>query len=85
MDQILSDIRILDLTHVWYGPWCTLLLAEMGAEVIRVEPPWGAIDRIAEGARFGGDGYTFHHLNLNKKAITLNQTRWIDLVLDTMF
>jgi CoA:oxalate CoA-transferase len=49
-----------------------MLLAEMGAEVIRVEPPWGAIDRIAEGARFAGNGYTFHHLNLNKKAITIN-------------
>lgn len=72
MVQILNDIRVLDLTHVWYGPWCTMLLAEMGAEVIRVEPPWGAIDRIAEGARFAGDSYTFHHLNLNKKAITLN-------------
>jgi crotonobetainyl-CoA:carnitine CoA-transferase CaiB-like acyl-CoA transferase len=72
MVQILNDIRVLDLTHVWYGPWCTMLLAEMGAEVIRVEPPWGAIDRIAEGARFAGNGYTFHHLNLNKKAITIN-------------
>jgi len=72
MEQILSDVHVLDLTHVWFGPWCTMLLAEMGAEVIRVEPPWGAIDRIAEGARFGGDGYTFHHLNINKKALTLN-------------
>jgi CoA:oxalate CoA-transferase len=72
MNKILDDIRILDLTHVWYGPWCTLLLAEMGAEVIRVEPPWGAIDRIAEGALFGGVSYTFHHFNLNKKDLTLN-------------
>jgi crotonobetainyl-CoA:carnitine CoA-transferase CaiB-like acyl-CoA transferase len=68
----LSDVRILDLTHVWYGPWCTMLLAAMAAELTRIEPPWGALDRIAEGARFAGDSYTFHHLNLNKKAITLN-------------
>jgi len=47
-------------------------LADLGAEVIRIEPPWGAIDRIAEGALFGGVSYTFHHLNLNKKDLTLN-------------
>jgi crotonobetainyl-CoA:carnitine CoA-transferase CaiB-like acyl-CoA transferase len=70
--KILDDIRILDLTHVWYGPWATMMLADMGAEVIRVEPPWGAIDRLAEGALFGGASYTFHHLNLNQKDITLD-------------
>lgn len=72
MDAILDDIRVLDLTHVWFGPWCTMMLADLGAEVIRIEPPWGAIDRIAEGALFGGASYTFHHLNLNKKDLTLN-------------
>jgi len=69
---VLDDIRVLDLTHVWFGPWCTMMLADLGAEVIRIEPPWGAIDRIAEGALFGGVSYTFHHLNLNKKDLTLN-------------
>ncbi|MBS7652173.1 MAG: CoA transferase [Candidatus Bathyarchaeia archaeon] len=69
---ILDDIRVLDLTHVWFGPFCTMLLADLGAEVIRIEPPWGAIDRVAEGALFGGVTYTFHHLNLNKKDLTLN-------------
>jgi CoA:oxalate CoA-transferase len=69
---ILDDIRVLDLTHVWFGPWCTMMLADLGAEVIRIEPPWGAIDRIAERALFGGASYTFHHLNLNKKDLTLN-------------
>ncbi len=75
MDDIkmpLEDIRVLDLTHVWFGPWCTMMMADFGAEVIRIEPPWGAIDRIAEGALFGGASYTFHHLNINKKDLTLN-------------
>ena len=70
--NMLDDIRVLDLTHVWFGPWCTMMMADMGAEVIRIEPPWGAIDRIAEGALFGRSSYTFHHLNLNKKGLTLN-------------
>ncbi len=70
--NMLDDIRVLDLTHVWFGPWCTMMMADMGAEVIRIEPPWGAIDRIAEGALFGRASYTFHHLNLNKKDLTLN-------------
>jgi len=72
MKMPLEDIRVLDLTHVWFGPWCTMMLADMGAEVIRIEPPWGAIDRLAEGALFGGASYTFHHLNINKKDLTLN-------------
>lgn len=72
MRDILEDIRVLDLTQFWFGPYCTLLLAEMGAQVIRVEPPWGGVDRIADGALFGGSSYTFHHHNLNKKGLTLN-------------
>ena len=72
MKMPLDDIRILDLTHVWFGPWSTMMMAYMGAEVIKVEPPWGAIDRMAEGALFGGASYTFHHLNINKKDLTLN-------------
>ena len=67
MKMPLDDIRVLDLTHVWFGPWSTMMMAYLGAEVIRVEPPWGAIDRMAEGALFGGASYTFHHLNINKK------------------
>jgi len=72
MTDILGDIRVLDLTQFWFGPYCTLLLAEQGAEVIRIEPPWGGVDRIADGALFGGSSYTFHHHNLNKKSLTLN-------------
>jgi CoA:oxalate CoA-transferase len=72
MTEILGDIRVLDLTQFWFGPYCTLLLAEQGADVIRIEPPWGGVDRIADGALFGGSSYTFHHHNLNKKSLTLN-------------
>jgi crotonobetainyl-CoA:carnitine CoA-transferase CaiB-like acyl-CoA transferase len=73
METILEDIRILDLTHVWMGPWTTMMLAEMGAEVIKVEPPWGALGRIEErGPMYGGAAPSFHHLNLCKKDVGIN-------------
>ncbi|MFB0558469.1 MAG: CaiB/BaiF CoA transferase family protein [Candidatus Bathyarchaeia archaeon] len=73
MKTILEDIRVVDLTHVWYGPWTTMMLAEMGAEVIKVEPPWGSMGRIEEyGPMYGGAAPSFHHLNLNKKGMVTN-------------
>ncbi|MEM2996701.1 MAG: CaiB/BaiF CoA-transferase family protein [Candidatus Bathyarchaeia archaeon] len=73
MRGILGDIRVLDLTHVWFGPWCTLMLSELGAEVIKIEPPWGALDRIPEiGPMYWGASPTFHHFNLNKKDLAVN-------------
>ena len=70
--KILEDIRILDFTHVWYGPYCTTMLAELGAEVIKVEPPWGTIGRLGPGEIHHGASTTFYALNLNKKDISLN-------------
>lgn len=49
-----------------------MMLADMGAEVIRIEPPWGSVDRMADAYLVGGSSYTFHQLNLNKKGLTLN-------------
>ncbi|MCX6649430.1 MAG: CaiB/BaiF CoA-transferase family protein [Candidatus Bathyarchaeota archaeon] len=72
MRKPLEDIRVVDMTHVWFGPWATMMMADMGAEVIRIEPPWGAIDRISEGMLYGRAPYTFHHLNQNKKDLALN-------------
>lgn len=72
LEKPLSDIRVVDMTHVWFGPWATQLMAQLGAEVIRVEPPWGAIDRLSTSMLFGDVPYTYHHLNLNKKDIAIN-------------
>lgn len=72
MDKILEDIRILDLTHAWFGPYCTMLLAGLGAEVIKVEPPWGALGRMGPGAMVQGTSTSFYALNLNKKDLAIN-------------
>ena len=73
MESILEDIRVCDLSHVWYGPWTTMMLAEMGAEVVKVEPPWGALGRIEEyGPMYGKASSSFHHLNMNKKGMVIN-------------
>ena len=72
MPKIFEDIRILDLTNVWFGPFCTMMLAELGAEVIKVEPPWGTIGRLGPGPIFKGTSSTFYALNLNKKDISVD-------------
>jgi crotonobetainyl-CoA:carnitine CoA-transferase CaiB-like acyl-CoA transferase len=72
MKKILEDIRILDFTHVWFGPYCTMMLAELGAEVIKVEPPWGTIGRLGPGELHRGTSTTFYALNLNKKDVAMD-------------
>lgn len=69
----LDGVRVLDLTHVLNGPFCTQLLAFMGAEVLKVEPRTG--DRYRHSwmpADVDRDGYGFLAVNSNKKGITLN-------------
>jgi CoA:oxalate CoA-transferase len=49
-----------------------MMLGELGAEVIKVEPPWGTIGRLGPGELFKGVSTTFYALNLNKKGISIN-------------
>jgi len=72
MNKILEDIRVLDFTHVWFGPYCTMMLAELGAEVIKVEPPWGTIGRLGPGELHHGTSTTFYALNINKKDVAMD-------------
>ena len=77
MEQVLSDVRVLDLTHYVAGPYCTKLLADYGADVIKVERP-GTGDGARRMGPFPDDdphpekSGLFLHLNTNKKGITLN-------------
>ncbi len=73
MVKPLDDIRVLDLTHVYNGPYATLMLALMGAEVIKVEPPkTGEMARRIFKVRGSDESYPFIMLNTNKKGVTLN-------------
>ena len=69
----LDQVRILDLTHFEAGPSCTELLAFLGAEVIKVEPPHtGESGRAIFADTPGLDSYFFVLLNANKRSISLN-------------
>jgi len=67
----LSNLRVLDMSRVRAGPNCVRLLADFGADVIRIEPPKGVDpnEGMFAGNREGGD---FQNLNRNKRAMTLN-------------
>lgn len=69
----LDDIRVIDFTHALNGPFCTMLLGHLGAEIIKIEPPSGDGFRrswMPEDA--GCDGYEFLWINVNKKSVVLN-------------
>ncbi len=72
MSLPLEGIRVIDLGQIYAVPYCTLQLAYMGADVIKVEPPGaGEFLRRPEVSR-GGVGYSFLMLNANKRSVTLN-------------
>jgi crotonobetainyl-CoA:carnitine CoA-transferase CaiB-like acyl-CoA transferase len=72
--RALSDVRVIDLTHFIAGPYATKLLADMGADVVKVEPPWGDGGRKLGPHRGTVEdrGGLFAFLNLNKRGVTLN-------------
>ncbi|MED5579181.1 MAG: CoA transferase [Nitrospinota bacterium] len=67
----LDGIKVLDLTHYVAGPFCTLLLADAGADVIKLEPLGGDIIREFPST-FDGESRLFLGLNRNKRSIAIN-------------
>src|SRR5215218_11414360 len=68
----LEGVRVLDLTSVMAGPYCTMVLGDMGAEVIKVENfPEGDASRRFD-PKVNGESYCFAVLNRNKKSVGLN-------------
>lgn len=70
----LSGLRVLDISQVMAGPFCCMMLGDMGADVIKIEPPkTGDSTRHSMGFRLKGeDSPGFLALNRNKRSITLN-------------
>jgi crotonobetainyl-CoA:carnitine CoA-transferase CaiB-like acyl-CoA transferase len=77
MEQVLSDVKVVDLTWYIMGPYCTKLLADYGADVIKIERPGEGDPARRLGPFLNDDPHPeksglFLHLNTNKRGITLN-------------
>ena len=67
----LEGIRVLDLTHYVAGPFCTLMMGDAGADVVKLEPPTG--DRVRNfPSSFSGESRLFLGLNRSKRSLALN-------------
>ncbi len=67
----LDLLRVLDVTQVMAGPYCAMVLADLGADVIKIEPPAGDSTRRMPGA-VGADSPSFNAVNRGKRSVVLN-------------
>ena len=69
----LEGVKVLDLTRVLAGPYCTMMLADMGADVVKIERPGAGDDTRAFGPPFlNGESAYFLSINRNKRSVTLD-------------
>ena len=71
----LEGLRVLDLSRVLAGPYCTMMLADYGADIVKIEPPIVGDDSRAFGPFVGKESAYFMSLNRNKRSMTLNFKR----------
>lgn len=69
---LLDGVRVLDLSRVLAGPYCGMMLADMGAEVIKIELPGRGDDARKNGPFVNGESAYYMNLNRNKRGMTLN-------------
>jgi len=71
---LLDGLRVLDYGRFIAAPWCSAILGDMGADVIRVEKRDGGEDRWVQAVTPSGEGATFLQCNRNKRSLTLDST-----------
>ncbi|MGC1343861.1 MAG: CaiB/BaiF CoA-transferase family protein [Candidatus Binataceae bacterium] len=71
----LTGIKILDLSMVVAGPFCTMILGDLGADVIKIEPPEGEVTRVVVAQQRGGVPVGILNWNRNKRAMVLDLKR----------
>jgi crotonobetainyl-CoA:carnitine CoA-transferase CaiB-like acyl-CoA transferase len=71
-DQPLAGVRVLDLTRVLAGPFATMILGDMGAEVVKIEEPGKGDDTRSWPPFVGGETTYFMSVNRGKKSLTLD-------------
>ncbi len=72
MGQPLAGLRILEVCHMLAGPYCGMILADLGADVIKIEPPTGDIARNVGPHALGPHNLYFASLNRNKRSVVLD-------------
>ncbi|MDK2867821.1 MAG: CoA:oxalate CoA-transferase [Clostridiales bacterium] len=72
MEQALSSLKVLDMTRVLAGPYCTMILADLGADVIKIEVPEKGDDSRQFGPYINGESAYFMSINRNKRSMTLD-------------
>lgn len=74
METALEGVRVLDLSRVLAGPFCTMIMGDLGADVVKVEPPGAGDETRGWGPPYADDDFSAYYLtaNRNKRAITLN-------------
>lgn len=81
----LQNIRVLDLTRIVAGPYCTMILSDLGAEVIKVERPFSGDESRKWGPPFlsnSTDSVYFLACNRNKKSVSIDMKRGSDIIVE---